>query len=885
MNKITKYLISLVSLILVVFGVYYVVKGSGSTTDTSTNPDIIEIPEEQFDELITHVKTDENLIIDFETPIDPDSLHEASIQVFDENENQVNSTIELMNNHQTIRIVAPEENYEKNHLYHITLAEDVKFSKSEQLPTERTYYFKTERDPVEEAVLNPDLKFIDASAVSNFTEESVTLLKEAIDDVVVDDILIVPVNDDGEQKEKAIIVTEISKKEDTYELQYGTPYFEDIYESIDIYGTYNIEASHIELADPSFKLDTLYVSKPNNLFASTENVPMTVDELQDHPFRKEVPHDFNQVHIIDIGKKEYSFGDSSFTLSGDIKILQPYIDHDIGFNQSMNIKEWLALDVVVHLGEEKNLKSDISTSFSESNVDFLNLDEEIRIGNIKVPFPSAPGMFFEFEIVLRLQTDARGAVSVSTSYRSLGKYGISLHKGDLSFVNDKFSDYQANSISGSGEAELLYEMGIYGGLSGFDVFGVGLEGVLGMESEASAHAMDSTKANEVDQGLATSIDQYFAVCGEGAYALYSQIYFDLGFRGLIRETLKNYPVGVAYEKSSNNYDLKVNERGLRLAMLRHVLAEGETGNCTQLIELTTDQEEIELSYDDQLETQLLATTVDVSKGFIKEEILKDDDIRYTVEDEDIAQVSYNDGYLNIITDEKPAGPETMLTVEYLGKAVTDAESTIEIPITIKNYDELNPLVKKDGKSTMSVDDLVENSLYTFTGMHNDQKYHVYFYADNETNEEIQDLGFIGEAGDMMASGDYSFYLSADGEDVAYKQDHLEKLSYTANREDALYETLALEDTTIFSVFENEGVRHKSPYSFIYKDGELYDLNMKDEIGSVYFPSFEHVEGNIALATDYILSIEETFWRYITFEVDVEKKRMRVVDVEEVDHHP
>lgn len=82
------------------------------------------------------------------------------------------------------------------------------------------------------------------------------------------------------------------------------------------------------------------------------------------PFRKGIPHEYNEIHVIDIGDKKCSFRDSSFTLSGDIRIVHPYVDYDIGFNKSFNFKERLLLDVTANLGEEKNFIAEISTSLN-----------------------------------------------------------------------------------------------------------------------------------------------------------------------------------------------------------------------------------------------------------------------------------------------------------------------------------------------------------------------------------------------------------------------------------------------------------------------------------------------------------------------------------------
>src|SRR5690625_8051135 len=91
--------------------------------------------------------------------------------------------------------------------------------------------------------------------------------------------------------------------------------------------------------------------------------------------------------------------------------------------------------------------------------------------------------------------------------------------------------------------------------------------------------------------------------------------------------------------------------------------------------------------------------------------------------------------------------------------------------------------------------------------------------------------------------------------------------------------LELDDTTVFSVFENERTRLKVPHSYMYAEGELHDLYAFEEIGYVYLTEFEFVDGTKGRATFYYME-RGGRWRYGMFEVDVNSKKMVIVDTVE-----
>src|SRR5690625_6473866 len=93
--------------------------------------------------------------------MEPDTLHEDSIQLSDKDENIVHRRVKFENDYQRVKILAPEEYYQKDHLYRIHIGDTVKYAEGNSQVKETNYYFKTERDPVEHAEFNQDVIFLE----------------------------------------------------------------------------------------------------------------------------------------------------------------------------------------------------------------------------------------------------------------------------------------------------------------------------------------------------------------------------------------------------------------------------------------------------------------------------------------------------------------------------------------------------------------------------------------------------------------------------------------------------------------------------------------------------------------------------------------------------
>src|SRR5690625_1105288 len=127
MNSYIKYIISFIIVIFVGRSIYFLYHYLGNAQNDFGYEPPVHVKQGNTDPLLTHVNMDENLIIDFEKPSKPDTLREDSIQVFDEDENVVHSQVEFENDYQRVKILAPEEYYQKDHLYRIHVGDTVQY--------------------------------------------------------------------------------------------------------------------------------------------------------------------------------------------------------------------------------------------------------------------------------------------------------------------------------------------------------------------------------------------------------------------------------------------------------------------------------------------------------------------------------------------------------------------------------------------------------------------------------------------------------------------------------------------------------------------------------------------------------------------------------------
>ncbi|HLR72353.1 MAG TPA: hypothetical protein VK085_13105 [Pseudogracilibacillus sp.] len=179
-------------------------------------------------------------------------------------------------------------------------------------------------------------------------------------------------------------------------------------------------------------------------------------------------------------------------------------------------------------------------------------------------------------------------------------------------------------------------------------------------------------------------------------------------------------------------------------------------------------------------------------------------------------------------------------------------------------------IKTEGKKEVSISELEQDALFTFTGRQNDIEFDLFFYAENETIEPLEFGSYLGEVGDPIASGDYSFYIAPPDSEVAYKQSQIEPISFETNTNVDFYDTTYLEDRTLFSIFQREASVIHTPYVYTLHDGELQEVDM--ELGPVFSPRLKAIDDDKIQAVQYFNS-GETGWNFVTLELNDEELKV------------
>ena len=197
------------------------------------------------------------------------------------------------------------------------------------------------------------------------------------------------------------------------------------------------------------------------------------------------------------------------------------------------------------------------------------------------------------------------------------------------------------------------------------------------------------------------------------------------------------------------------------------------------------------------------------------------------------------------------------------RSVEELEEIAEDPVK-----EASLMLKTDGKETFAIDLLEAEALYKFEGKDGEEEYLVYFYAENEEETPLEANSFLGNAGDLMRSGDYYFYVATKGDDVAYKQEQLDALPLSFNKETVNNSTIHMGDYTLISVASHEGINLHNVYLYSLNEGELIQID-SSELGAVYTTKIKALGDDKLQAVSYLNQVgEDDFgWHFRTFEIN------------------
>ncbi len=165
-----------------------------------------------------------------------------SIEVYDVNGNIVETRISKSGN--VITVKAPKEGYIEGKRYQVTLPDGAEFEQ-EELKDARTVIFIVKKKEVAVEVFQEGVKDIRQSNVVIESENTAVLPLDK--QVEIGDVLIVTDSISGQNR--AMKVTGLSTEDDGQVVQFESPDKEEVYQDLDIYKSYTLDANDIIIYD------------------------------------------------------------------------------------------------------------------------------------------------------------------------------------------------------------------------------------------------------------------------------------------------------------------------------------------------------------------------------------------------------------------------------------------------------------------------------------------------------------------------------------------------------------------------------------------------------------------------------------------------------------
>lgn len=207
------------------------------------------------------------------------------------------------------------------------------------------------------------------------------------------------------------------------------------------------------------------------------------------------------------------------------------------------------------------------------------------------------------------------------------------------------------------------------------------------------------------------------------------------------------------------------------------------------------------------------------------------------------------------------------------KQDSSEETTTE---QVENNNIKKPLIKTDGKEEVKTDSLKDKSLITFEFKQRGKDLTLYLYDENEKEEKVEAASFIGIEGDIIASGNYSFYLAEKGGSVAYKQSQIAPIPFSMNKSGKPFNVTELEDEALFTLLSPIASSRFTPDVYLFKNGEIHETPIGDELGIVFSSIIKHIDDNLFQAVRYEIG-EDIAWNFITFSFDSDTANFEIMN--------
>lgn len=190
-----------------------------------------------------------------------------------------------------------------------------------------------------------------------------------------------------------------------------------------------------------------------------------------------------------------------------------------------------------------------------------------------------------------------------------------------------------------------------------------------------------------------------------------------------------------------------------------------------------------------------------------------------------------------------------------------------------NFSEKNQATKVVEKvvEKKAVSWVQENALFELNMKNGNKEYEAYLVSESQKKYNLQQENMYGKRYDQLVEGDYSFYVTDDKSEYAYKQaDKMQNMTFNTSKKNK--STFYVNKHTIAAIYQQRNEDAIDAYMYSIKKGKIVLLS--DEVLQLYDRKIKNIQQN------YLQTISKTdkeTYEVKTWMLDSEKMRLNELD--------
>lgn len=589
-------------------------------------------------EVLSEIPVDYVWEYQFKPALDPESLSEENVYVLDEQKEHVQVKVELSEDGETLSISPPKDAYAKGTRYGIHMKKDIKKVTGDTVSKDYEMQFITLRDEVEEGELNPDIKKLKKDEVEVTGENLLKINKDV--KIAKDDIIIIPSEEYPEGQ--ALKITTVDSNMSGHTVHVEEPSFDEIYENLNLYKTYPLTDKDITLEDniEGVKIQSLASLPPSSMVASSTSADEDKVEFK-HP-SPGVELDINDGFQLSFSNFPIkSMKKLEMALDGTMTFYKPEVHTDIS---EKGIRDRFEMKSKVNVKSKYKVK--VKGKVLEKEIP---LTESYRVAKIRIP-TQVTGLFIGGDLVMRFNYSLEGGVEPVFYLDYSQSNGFVYENKKIDRISNITAEYNSG-LQGSGKAEGRVGPAATLVLEGYGVAAGGIDAFTGTQVTAQAVAGDNEKTGKY-------------ACAKIEEKLFAQGSFFIEF-------LKTFRFEWVFAEKNFGPEQKVNScnvpYGLKPIKEQHIKS-----GVTKDVKVSIIQQDLLEQKDKSIQAEMK-------------------DVQVTIADEGVATVKKTKKGISIQTSELPEKEKTTITIT---KKVGRKDETLNIPIVISNYKEIEKKKEK-----------------------------------------------------------------------------------------------------------------------------------------------------------------------------------------------